>query len=149
MLDPATSDGRVIFMLPWEGRTIAGTTDVACDVTDSPKPTEEDIRFILKEIQDYLSPDLNVRRKDVMSAWTGIRPLVSDPNAKNTEELSRDHIVRIVRRLACCRLFVLWFCVFVPLCPDLPFGCCCFFRMCGWFTDRTRVLNRFMFRTQT
>ena len=51
MLDPATSDGRVIFMLPWEGRTIAGTTDTACQVTKDPKPTEEDVRFILKEVR--------------------------------------------------------------------------------------------------
>ena len=41
------------------GKTIAGTTDSPTDVTHNPQPTEEDIRFILKEIKDYLSPDLS------------------------------------------------------------------------------------------
>ncbi|PNX70115.1 glycerol-3-phosphate dehydrogenase SDP6 mitochondrial-like, partial [Trifolium pratense] len=34
-----------------------------------------------------------VRRADVLSAWSGIRPLAVDPTAKNTESISRDHIV--------------------------------------------------------
>lgn len=41
------------------GKTIAGTTDSPTEVTHNPQPTEEDIRFILKEIKDYLSPDLS------------------------------------------------------------------------------------------
>ena len=59
LLDPATSDGRVIFFLPWQGATIAGTTDRKCDVTDNPSPTESDVQFILSEIQSYLGPDIN------------------------------------------------------------------------------------------
>ena len=58
LLDPATSDGRVIFFLPWEGKTIVGTTDRKCDVTYDPKPSEEEIEFVLKETQKYLNPDL-------------------------------------------------------------------------------------------
>jgi glycerol-3-phosphate dehydrogenase len=76
LLDPSTSDGRVIFFLPWEKFTIAGTTDKSCEITHNPSPTEEDIQFILNEIRHYLNPDINVRRGDVMSAWSGIRPLV-------------------------------------------------------------------------
>ena len=60
LLDPNTSDGRVIFFLPWEGRTIAGTTDTPCQVTFNPSPTEDDIQFILKEIRNYLNPDVEV-----------------------------------------------------------------------------------------
>jgi hypothetical protein len=37
---------------------------------------EEEIQWILKEIQKYLAPDLQIRRSDVLSAWSGIRPLV-------------------------------------------------------------------------
>lgn len=59
LLDPATSDGRVIFFLPWQGVTIAGTTDNKCEVTDKPSPTESEVQFILKEIKDYLNPDVN------------------------------------------------------------------------------------------
>ena len=44
LLDPATSDGRVIFFLPWQGSTIAGTTDSPTEVTHSPSPSEGDIQ---------------------------------------------------------------------------------------------------------
>ena len=61
--------GRVIFLLPWMNHTIAGTTDTPCGVTTSPSPTEKDISFILNEVKNYLSPDVTVRRGDVLSAW--------------------------------------------------------------------------------
>jgi glycerol-3-phosphate dehydrogenase len=95
LLDPSTSDGRVIFFLPWEGVTMAGTTDNPCAVTDSPAPTEAEIQFILKEIRNYLSADVNVRRGDVMSAWSGIRPLVVNPNARDTQSIARNHIIEV------------------------------------------------------
>lgn len=95
LLDPSTSDGRVIFFLPWQRQTIAGTTDLACDVTHKPMPTEEEISFILQEIKDYLNPDVDVRRGDVLSAWSGIRPLVQDPNKPDTQSLARNHIVHV------------------------------------------------------
>lgn len=58
LLDPATSDGRVIFFLPWEKVTIAGTTDTPTKVTAHPIPGEDDINFILREVRNYLSPDV-------------------------------------------------------------------------------------------
>ncbi|ODQ67759.1 DAO-domain-containing protein [Nadsonia fulvescens var. elongata DSM 6958] len=93
LLDPATSDGRVIFFLPWQGRTIAGTTDTPAKVEHSPVPAEEDIEFILNEIRGYMKGKLEVRREDVLAAWSGIRPLVRDPKAKNTESLVRNHLI--------------------------------------------------------
>uniref|UniRef100_A0A1Y1KCE6 glycerol-3-phosphate dehydrogenase n=1 Tax=Photinus pyralis TaxID=7054 RepID=A0A1Y1KCE6_PHOPY len=95
LLDPSTSDGRVIFFLPWQRQTIAGTTDLPCKVTHNPKPTEDEITFILSEVKNYLNPDVEVRRGDVMSAWSGIRPLVSDPNKGDTQSLARNHIVHV------------------------------------------------------
>ncbi|XP_058797659.1 glycerol-3-phosphate dehydrogenase, mitochondrial isoform X2 [Phymastichus coffea] len=95
LLDPATSDGRVIFFLPWQKHTIAGTTDLPCNITHNPKPTEDEIMFILQEVKNYLNPDVEVRRGDVLSAWSGIRPLVSDPNKPNTQSLARNHIVHV------------------------------------------------------
>ena len=59
LLDPATSDGRVIFFLPWGKSTVAGTTDNPSELTDSPSPTENEIQFILSEIRHYLSTDVN------------------------------------------------------------------------------------------
>lgn len=95
MIDPATSDGRVIFFLPWQGNTIAGTTDTPTPITQNPLPKEEEIQWILSEVRRYLSPEVKVRRGDVLSAWTGIRPLVRDPAAKNTESLVRNHLINI------------------------------------------------------
>ncbi|KAJ4979196.1 hypothetical protein NE237_009976 [Protea cynaroides] len=91
LIVPKTKDGRVIFMLPWLGRTIAGTTDSSTTITMLPEPHEDEIQFILDAICDYLN--VKVRRMDVLSAWSGIRPLAMDPSAKNTESISRDHVV--------------------------------------------------------
>nr|XP_034302358.1 glycerol-3-phosphate dehydrogenase, mitochondrial isoform X2 [Crassostrea gigas] len=95
LLDPSTSDGRIIFFLPWQKHTLAGTTDSPCDLTDSPAPTEKEIQFILNEVKNYLHPDVEVRRGDVRSAWCGIRPLVSDPNKKDTQSVARNHIIEV------------------------------------------------------
>ncbi|KAL0725950.1 hypothetical protein Bca4012_040549 [Brassica carinata] len=68
-----------------------GTTDSPTSITALPKPQEDEIQFILDTITDYLN--IKVRRTDVLSAWSGIRPLAMDPTAKNTENMSRDHII--------------------------------------------------------
>lgn len=91
LIVPKTKDGRVVFMLPWLGRTVAGTTDSNTEITLLPEPHEDEIQFILEAISDYLN--VKVRREDVLSAWSGIRPLAMDPRAKNTESISRDHVV--------------------------------------------------------
>ncbi|XP_061353083.1 glycerol-3-phosphate dehydrogenase SDP6, mitochondrial-like isoform X2 [Gastrolobium bilobum] len=91
LIVPKTKDGRVVFMLPWLGRTVAGTTDSNTKITFLPEPHEDEIQFILDAISDYLN--VKVRRTDVLSAWSGIRPLAMDPSAKNTESISRDHVV--------------------------------------------------------
>ncbi|KAL8733318.1 MAG: hypothetical protein Q9166_002142 [cf. Caloplaca sp. 2 TL-2023] len=95
LIDPKTSDGRVIFFLPWQGNTIAGTTDAPTVISQNPIAGEEEISWILSEIQAYLAPDLNVRRGDVLAAWSGIRPLVKDPHSKNTESLVRNHLITV------------------------------------------------------
>ena len=95
LLDPATSDGRVIFFLPWQGNTIAGTTDSPAAVESEPKAQEDEIRWVLEEVRRYLSPDIKVRRGDVLSAWSGLRPLVRNPNAARTEGLVRNHMIHV------------------------------------------------------
>ncbi|KAL8719622.1 MAG: hypothetical protein Q9225_003396 [Loekoesia sp. 1 TL-2023] len=95
LIDPKTSDGRVIFFLPWQGNTIAGTTDAPTAISQNPIAGEEEINWILSEIRGYLAPDLNVRRGDVLAAWSGIRPLVKDPHSKNTESLVRNHLITV------------------------------------------------------
>ena len=95
LIDPATSDGRVIFFLPWEGNTVAGTTDAPTSITYQPKPTDVEVDFILNEVSHYLSPDIMVRRGDVLAAWSGIRPLVRNPKATNTQSLVRSHLIDV------------------------------------------------------
>lgn len=95
LLDPATSDGRVIFFLPWQGNVIAGTTDSPAPVEQNPIPSEKEIQWILDEVRNYLSPDVKVRRGDVLSAWSGLRPLVKDPDAKDTQSLVRNHMINV------------------------------------------------------
>lgn len=93
LIDPSTSDGRVIFFLPWQGNTIAGTTDAPTEIRQNPVAGEDEINWILSEIRGYLQPEINVRRGDVLAAWAGIRPLVRDPKAKKTEGLVRNHLI--------------------------------------------------------
>lgn len=95
LLDANTSDGRVIFFLPWQGSVIAGTTDQPTEITPNPIPSEEDIQFIIDEVSRYFEGNLDVRREDVLAAWSGIRPLVRDPKAKNTESLVRNHLITV------------------------------------------------------
>eukprot|EP00301_Raphidiophrys_heterophryoidea_P002292 c11070_g1_i1.p1 GENE.c11070_g1_i1~~c11070_g1_i1.p1 ORF type:complete len:461 (+),score=138.95 c11070_g1_i1:590-1972(+) len=91
LIVPKTKDGRVLFMLPWLGHTIAGTTDEKCELTDRPYARVEEEQFILQALSDHLR--VPVRPEDVMATWAGIRPLALDPSKTDTQSLSRDHIV--------------------------------------------------------
>jgi glycerol-3-phosphate dehydrogenase len=91
---PHTTDGRVMFAIPWHGHALVGTTDTAIDqVVPEPVPMEREIDFILETAGQYLARP--PRRSDILSAWAGIRPLVKSSSGSNTASLSRDHSVRI------------------------------------------------------
>ena len=93
LLIPQTEDGRVLFLLPWLGHTLVGTTDEPADIEAHPKATEGEIEYILRHVRKYFSAP--VERRDVKSSWSGLRPLVSNPNAADTAQLSRDHVINI------------------------------------------------------
>ena len=94
LMVPHTKDGRVIFAIPWHGHTLVGTTDTPINsVSLEPEPLSEEIDFILETAGRYLHKVPS--RKDVLSVFVGIRPLVGDRNSDNTAELSRDHTIRI------------------------------------------------------
>ena len=93
MIIPKTKDGRVVFVLPWLGACVAGTTDTLSEVTMTPSATKDEIDFILESIAPFLK--VEARRADILSAWSGIRPLAADPGAKNTENMSRDHVIAV------------------------------------------------------
>ncbi len=94
MLVPHTDDGRVIFAIPWKERILIGTTDVPMDAPElEPYPTEEEIDYLLKYAQKYLKGDPT--RTDILSAFAGIRPLVSNSPDGDTSDISRDHTLLI------------------------------------------------------
>lgn len=93
LLDAQTDDGRVMFFLPWQGKVLAGTTDIPMkQIPENPTATEADIQDILKELQHYIN--FPVKREDVLSAWAGIRPLVKDPREKESGAGSTQGLVR-------------------------------------------------------
>lgn len=95
LLDAATSDGRVVFVLPWEGHTLAGTTDNPCNIEKQPAATTDEVDFILKEVSKLISPSAALSKDDILATWSGIRPLVKNPKSKNTESLVRSHLVTV------------------------------------------------------
>ena len=92
LMIPETSDGRVLFAVPWQGHVILGTTDEPRQVPElEPPPLESEIQFLIEHAAEYLSKP--VTRKDVLSVFTGLRPLVQQDNAAATKSLSRDHVI--------------------------------------------------------
>jgi len=101
LLVPKTRDGRVLFAVPWLGKTILGTTDTPRDhVVREPTPFKEEVEFILGESARYLARA--PQRSDVRSVWVGLRPLVKPGGAdsdsgENTKAISREHTVLVGR----------------------------------------------------
>ena len=86
----AVQDGRVTFIIPWEESTVIGTTDT--DFTgdaDSLFPTGADVRYLLETANAYF-PNVHLTGEDVLSTWTGLRPLVAD-DSDNPYNTSREH----------------------------------------------------------
>ncbi len=91
---PHTSDGRVLFAIPWHGYTMVGTTDTPIKKVElEPKALDEEIEFILATAKEYLHKPPT--RADILSVFAGVRPLVKSGNAKSTANLSRDHTLEI------------------------------------------------------
>jgi glycerol-3-phosphate dehydrogenase len=92
---PKTDDGRVLFAVPWQNKVLVGTTDTNLDSSSlEPQAQEEEIEFILKTFNHYLSKP--VKRSDVRSIFAGLRPLaVQKGNSKKTKEISRSHKISV------------------------------------------------------
>lgn len=90
---PHTTDGRVLFAVPWNDYVVVGTTDTAVENADfEPKPLKEEIDFILENASAYMTK--KPKRKDVLSVFSGLRPLAaSEDNSASTKEVSRHHKV--------------------------------------------------------
>ena len=91
LMIPETEDGRVLFVLPWEGHALVGTTDEPAEITEHPKPLDAEIDYLLRHVARYFN--LKVKKSDIKAVWSGLRPLVSDPKAADTAKLARDHVI--------------------------------------------------------
>ena len=94
LMVPRTSDGRVLFVIPWHGHAVAGTTDTPVDGPSlEPKPLDEEIQFILETAGRYLTRPPS--RSDVLAVYVGLRPLVKSGGASSTSAISRDHTIHV------------------------------------------------------
>ncbi|MFH1525189.1 MAG: glycerol-3-phosphate dehydrogenase/oxidase [Bacteroidota bacterium] len=93
---PHTDDGRVLFAIPWHDTILVGTTDNEVDdYLLEPIPKEGEIEFLLTHTARYLTKD--PKRSDILSVFSGLRPLVKSGDAENTAAISRDHTILISR----------------------------------------------------
>src|SRR5437588_9317061 len=89
---PETEDKRILFIVPWESRAIFGTTDTGTGDLDHPTATQEDIAYLLKYLNRYLSVTLT--EANIISVYAGYLPQVSSKSSKHTTaKLSRTHAV--------------------------------------------------------
>lgn len=89
---PETEDGRLIFLVPWGPRITVGTTDTVGGDIEKPIVLDDDIAYLLRHVNQYMTVDL--KQSDVISAWAGYRPLISKGgDSKTSSKLSRTHIV--------------------------------------------------------
>ena len=92
LLVPETPDGRLLFVIPWAGKVLIGTTDTARDDRPlEPVALPGEIDFILETAARYLDPAPT--RADILSVFAGLRPLISDEHASRTGQLSREHFI--------------------------------------------------------
>ena len=89
---PETEDKRILFIVPWESRAIFGTTDTGTGDLDHPTASKEDIAYLLKYLNRYLTVKLT--EENIISTYTGYRPLVSPRRpGRATAKVSRTHAV--------------------------------------------------------
>ncbi|MCZ4243878.1 glycerol-3-phosphate dehydrogenase/oxidase [Pedobacter punctiformis] len=92
LMIPKTSDGRVLFAVPWHKHVLVGTTDTPLDEHSlEPRALKEEVEFILNTASAYFNQQPT--EKDILSVFSGLRPLAAPTNAgsNSTKEISRDH----------------------------------------------------------
>lgn len=95
LMIPETSDGRVLFAVPWHDKVVLGTTDTPVNEASlEPKALEKEISFILETAASYLA--MQPGRSDVLSVFAGLRPLAAPKQGEQkTKEISRSHKILV------------------------------------------------------
>ena len=92
---PKTSDGRLIFAIPWLGKVVVGTTDLpATEVKVEPGFDDSEIDYLIETINPYLYRP--IAKEEILSIFSGLRPLISE-KAATTAKISREHRIDISR----------------------------------------------------
>ncbi|NOT46605.1 MAG: glycerol-3-phosphate dehydrogenase/oxidase [Acidobacteria bacterium] len=90
LMIPKTSDGRVLFCIPWHDHLLVGTTDTAVNKAEiEPGALESEIDFIIETAGVYLAS--KPTRSDILSVFAGIRPLIKSTSNTKTSSISRGH----------------------------------------------------------
>lgn len=88
------ADNRSVFVFPWEGATAIGTTDLDHnqDLDEEASITEEEVIYLLGGINNQF-PEKRISREDVISTWSGVRPVIGSEKTKDPSKERRDHAV--------------------------------------------------------
>ncbi len=87
----------MLFAIPWHGATIVGTTDEPVDkASTEPRALNSEKRFLLDHITRYLGRKPRV--EEILSVWSGLRPLVKKGGVKTSEAFERSHHPRLAHR---------------------------------------------------
>jgi glycerol-3-phosphate dehydrogenase len=90
------TDGRVLFSIPWGNFTVIGTTDIYdnCNPADVCIQADE-VDYLIKAAQHYF-PDCSFSKDDIISTWSGLRPLIAPPSDAGASEVSREHHLEFI-----------------------------------------------------
>ncbi|PLY07013.1 MAG: glycerol-3-phosphate dehydrogenase [Arcobacter sp.] len=92
LMIPKTEDGRVLFILPWLGKCLVGTTDDPAKLRTHPEVTDKDIEYLLRHLKIYF--DMKIEKEEILSSWCGLRPLVAPDEDADTSNIVREHEIR-------------------------------------------------------
>ncbi len=88
------SDHRAMFVFPWENRTVIGTTDIdhGEGLDSEASISAEEVHYLLDAAND-LFPEAKLNSGDVISSWSGVRPVIGSEKNKDPSKERRDHAV--------------------------------------------------------
>lgn len=89
---PHPDDGRPVFVFPWEGVTLLGTTDLdhTTDLDEEPSIAPEEVDYLLRAVQAHF-PGFGLTRADVISTFAGVRPVITKGEGVEPSKESREH----------------------------------------------------------
>lgn len=87
-------DKRPIFIFPWEGMTVVGTTDLdhRAPLADEPRITREELDYLFDGVRAQF-PEAKLTHADIVSTWSGVRPVVASGKGIDPSKERRDHVV--------------------------------------------------------